>query len=188
MSAGLYEAKKSSKYTYLGKEFSLVNVQVGTTDTASLDLDLIRGQITSQQCSRMSILEAAEEDHYQDIVLTQSGNGNVDDGERLRLLISEEEDTRLAALKGRWERENNFEAACWDVARMMDIKKILAEFPDAPSQRKQRGGNNVGERRLQSGRLRERKFPRLATTGGKLQRPSSHSGGNEQTSTAQLHT
>lgn len=117
-------------------------MQIGTTDTASLDLDLIRRQITSQQCRSKSILEAAEEpeDHYQDIVFTQSGNRDIDNGKRLRLLISEEGETRLAALKGGSESENNFEAACWDVAPMIGRKSCLNSQTGNPN------ADSVGER------------------------------------------
>jgi hypothetical protein len=66
--------------SYLGDEFTLVNVEVSAADTASLDLDLV---------GLVGLWADVLQTTYQDIIVAQGGQRNVDDGVGFGLLISE---------------------------------------------------------------------------------------------------
>lgn len=72
--------------TYLGKELSLMDVQISAADAAGLDLDLFK---RSTRISDRVVQELREPgEPYQDIVVTQSGERNLDNVKDLRLLVS----------------------------------------------------------------------------------------------------
>lgn len=60
---------------YLCNEFAFVDVQIGTANTASLDLDLHEGLISSwPQGNRSKSAEVS----YQNVILTKLRHGNLD--------------------------------------------------------------------------------------------------------------
>ena len=67
--------------TYLGQKFTLVDVQIGATDSTCLHLEL---------CSRYQHALFADQVHstYKDIVITEFGERDFDDAKLFWLLIS----------------------------------------------------------------------------------------------------
>lgn len=83
---------------YLGKKFTLVNVQISSANTTSLDFDLSnciacqQDFLRSVKRQRLQVNPDSENknsgDAYQDIVLAKSGHRNLDDLEFLWLRVS----------------------------------------------------------------------------------------------------
>lgn len=103
-------SRQSRDSKYLGKKFTLVNVQISSANTTSLDFDLSKSYHKSAKISSIRATTMVTDNSvskirnsggaYQDIIVAKSGHRNLDDFEFLWLRVSACRKTWCLALRG----------------------------------------------------------------------------------------